>query len=101
MEVIQAFKRILSSSCVTSMTNLSQFGMLLLLYDTGLRSYNLHTLAGFIGGVQSQEAFAGSMERLTGQDMAVAFFGAGEVAGRTLGMLEFQRFGSKSSYTRL
>src|SRR5258708_25969777 len=99
MEVIQAFKRILSLSCVTSMTTLSQFGMLLLLYDTGLRSYNLHTLAGFIGGVQSQEAFASSMERLTGQDMAVPVFRAGAGGLPTTAVLAFPRSASHAYYT--
>jgi len=79
-----SFKKILPLSGVTLMTTLSQFGMLLLLFDGGLRSYNLHTLAGLIGGVQSQETLPGSMEQITGRDVTVAFFGAGVVAGKTL-----------------
>ena len=69
------------------MTTLSKFGVLVLLYDSCIRSYNLHSLAGLIGGVHSQESFAGSMKRLTDREVGVISFGAGEVAGRTLSML--------------
>lgn len=79
-----SFKRILPLSSVTIMTTLSKFGVLVLLHDSCIRSYNLHSLAGLIGGVHSQESFAGSMKRLTDREVGVTSFGAGEVAGRTL-----------------